>query len=438
MLNLKALFLPAATFFGSYGTSYLTSPPQPRAPATLTSIPPRSNCNGLKNEVYQWRGQQIRYISAGPIDAKETVLLIHGLFVNADTWRNTITALGQAGYRTHALDLLGSGYSSKPLPSSLEAKLLNGERGRFYESADDNHDDLDRNQLLQSNSTRTNGISKQSPIRENVVLGTASGGRRVAKQLDLRHPLNSCYNFFTWAEQINDFTHDVIFHGEDKWEDGSQKTTSLIANSKGCLVALQACLDKPEYYNGVCAINPTYRELHESEMRFPRLRKPIVRRFQKFLRNKGFGLYKFVSGRRGIIKKLLKEPYYNHAAIDDELLTAISEPLKLPNSAEIVFDELSYSTGPLFEQQLQDIYDNRSTRGRKSIWVVFGKKDPWIHPKRVESLITTPFKENCGPVVDEVIAIGNAGHCPHDERPEDVVPILLNFLKTCTSAKRTG
>eukprot|EP00804_Cyclotella_cryptica_P011199 CCRYP_007712-RA/>CCRYP_007712-RA protein AED:0.03 eAED:0.03 QI:183/1/1/1/0/0/2/679/217 len=212
MRNFKALFLTATAVFASYGTSYLISPAQPSR-ASLNSIPPRSICDGLKNEVYQWRGQQIRYIATGPIDAKETVLLIHGLFVNADTWRNTLTALGNAGYRTHALDLLGSGYSSKPLPSSLEAKLLDGERGRFYESTDDIHCDLNRNQLLQSKSPRTNGIAKQSSIRENVVLGTASGGRRVTKQLDLRHPLNSCYNFFTWAEQINDFTHDVIFQG---------------------------------------------------------------------------------------------------------------------------------------------------------------------------------------------------------------------------------
>jgi pimeloyl-ACP methyl ester carboxylesterase len=334
--------------------------------------------------------------------------------------------LGQAGYRTYALDLLGSGYSSKPLPNSLEAKLLNGENGRFFDSTDPTSIDLSDGSKL----TLEQKHGLQSHIRENVILGTASGGRRTAKQLELLHPLKSCYNFYTWADQINDFTHDIIFNGIDKWQDGSSKTTSLIANSKGCIVALQACMDKPSYYNGVCTIDPTYREMHESEMKMKFLKKPIVRRFQRFLRNRGHGLYNIVSRRKGVVGKLLSGPYYNREAIDDELLTAISEPLNLPHSADIVFDELSYVTGPLFEQQLQEINDEPNSSKRKSIWVLYGKKDPWLHPKRVESLITTPFKGNM-PVVDRVIGIEDAGHCPHDEKPEEVGKILLEFLSSC-------
>jgi pimeloyl-ACP methyl ester carboxylesterase len=86
---------------------------------------------------------------------------------------------------------------------------------------------------------------------------------------------------------------------------------------------------------------------------------------------------------------------------------------------------------------LQDIYDSHHTTGQKWIWVIYGKKDSWLHPRRVESLIRTPFKEHDEPVDDEVISIKNAGHCPHDERPEEVVPILLNVLKTCNSATVT-
>jgi pimeloyl-ACP methyl ester carboxylesterase len=413
---MKVLLLLAAAFFQSFGSPYLI-----HQPSTQNFIPRYSSCTGLKNEVYDWRGQNIRYIASGPKDSKHTVLLIHGLFVNADTWRHTIAELGKAGYRTYALDLLGSGYSSKPLPCSLEAQLLNGERGRFYETADE---------------TSSNDCKKQSPVRENVLLGTASGGRRIAKQLELRHPLNSCYNFYTWAEQINDFTHDIIFQGRDRWDDGSPKKTSLIANSKGCLVALQACLDKPEYYNGVCAIDPTYREMHNSEMNFPFVKKPMTKRFQRLLREKGHCLYNFIARRPGIIKNMLKEPYYNHAAIDDELVTAIAEPLNLPYTSDVVFDELSYSTGPLFEQLLQDINDSTNSDERQLIWVVYGKKDPWLHPKRVESLQTTSFSQHDSkPVVDEVIPVAGAGHCPHDEKPEVVGPIMLDFLQKCKSSE---
>jgi pimeloyl-ACP methyl ester carboxylesterase len=428
--RIKLLLLTATTFLEWIGTSYLVSPPQPTRLRANDDIPEYSSYTGFKNQVYHWRGQRIRYIAAGPKDSTCTVLLIHGLFVNADTWRQTLTKLGEAGYRTYALDLLGSGYSSKPIPDSLEAKLLNGENGRFHESVEmEPPVDQNSNSQLCTHSRKRCQSRLQQPMRENVVLGTRFGGRRIVKQLNLRHPLNSCYNFYTWADQINDFTNDVIFDGAAKKEDGSPKNTSLIGNSKGCIVALQAFLDKPEYYNGVCAIDPTYREQHEAEMKFKFVKQYLVRIVQSFIRNRGHGIYNFIVRRRGIINKLLHEPFYNHTVIDGELLAAIAEPLNLPHSSDIVFNELSYSTGPLFEQQLQDINDIPNNK-RKTIWVMYGKNDPWIHPERVESLITTPFSENDTPVVNRVIAIDDAGHCPQVERPEEVGELLIEFLKT--------
>jgi pimeloyl-ACP methyl ester carboxylesterase len=267
-------------------SSYVVSPPPPVVPLKPSNIPTLSSSTGLRNEVYQWRGQQIRYIAAGPSDARKTALLIHGLFVNADHWRRTINELSEAGYRTYAIDLLGSGYSSKPFPDSAEARLLNGENGRF----DEGIPGFPREK------------KQEEPIRENVVLGTASGGRRVAKQLELRHPLNSCYNFYTWGEQVSDFTRDIIFRGRERWPDGTPKETSLVANSKGTIVALQSVMDTPQYFNGVCAIDPTYREMHHAEMRFPAITMPIVNLFQKFLRSRGKGLYNAAT-QHGCIEK---------------------------------------------------------------------------------------------------------------------------------------
>ncbi|KAL7553453.1 hypothetical protein ACHAWF_016735, partial [Thalassiosira exigua] len=368
------------------------------------NVPHFSASTGLENKVYQWRGQQIRYSEAGPSQSTKTVLLIHGLFLNADHWRRTIHEFDNAGYRTYAIDLLGSGYSSKPNALSPEAKSLNGENGRFISDLDDDDENLGH-------------VKQHPPIRENVVLGTEWGGRRVAKQLDLRHPMNSCYNFYTWAEQISDFTRDVIFQGEDGWATGLPKTTSLVGNSKGTVVALQALLDKPEYFNGVCTIDPTYREMHRAEMRFPEITLPMLSLFQKFLRSKGKGLYN-IATQRICIENILKTPYENHAAIDDDLVTAMMNPLNLPNAAEVVFDEIYLHGCP--------------RANRKPIWVCYGERDPWLSPRRVESLMTTPFNDgDTDAVVDKVIAIPNAGHCPHDERPEITNAIILDFLTTC-------
>ncbi|KAL7462174.1 hypothetical protein ACHAXS_004704 [Conticribra weissflogii] len=386
-------------------------------------IPKYSFTTGIENKIYTWRNQQIRYIVTGPPNAKQSVLLIHGLFVNADHWRRVIFDLGRAGYRTYAIDLLGSGYSSKPNPKSVEAHLLNGENGRFLPNPNETPE---WNMKVQY---RAGGkIQQQPPTKQNVILGTSSGGRRVSKYVDLRHPTNSCYNFYTWAEQVEDFTRDIIFKGKCHWSDGVPKSTSLIANSKGVIVALQAMLDRPKFYNGICAINPTYREMHESELKFPWLTMPVVRLIQKFLKSRGKGIYK-VATQKKCIMNMLKEPYAKHEAIDDVLVTSLMAPLNLPGAAEVVFDELSYTSGPLFEQLLQDLNDSNSkTMKRKPVWVCYGKKDPWLSIKRVESLKSVPFREGGDLLVDEVIGIDDAGHCPMDEVPEKLNPVLLTFL----------
>ena len=41
-----------------------------------------------------------------------------------------------------------------------------------------------------------------------------------------------------------------------------------------------------------------------------------------------------------------------------------------------------------------------------------------------------PFMENDLPVVEKVVAIENAGHCPHDKRPDITNSIILDFLRT--------
>jgi hypothetical protein len=104
------------------------------------------------------------------------------------------------------------------------------------------------------------------------------------------------------------------------------------------------------------------------------------------------------------------------------------EPLKDPNAVEVVFDELSYTAGPLFEQLLQDINGSVSSK-RKNVWICYGENDPWLSRMRVESLFTKPFTENGLPIAVKVVPIENAGHCPHQKRP-DITNSSLDFLRT--------
>ena len=137
--------------------------------AYVPPVPPKvSPATGLDNQLYKWRStEQIRYQQAGPRTGKP-VLLVHGLFVNSDHWRKTIKGLSEKGYSVYAIDLFGYGYSSKPPYDSPQAQAVNGETGRSPD------------------------------VLPDIELGTASGNGVRVRDIELKHPIGSPYNFFTW------------------------------------------------------------------------------------------------------------------------------------------------------------------------------------------------------------------------------------------------
>ena len=361
------------------------------AKAYTSPVPPKiSPATNRPNQLFKWRGnQQIRYQQAGPISG-DPVLLIHGLFVNSDHWRKTIKGLAEEGYNVYAIDLWGYGYSSKPPYDSPEAQAVNGENGRFE--------------------------SDEDGVLKNIALGTANGKGVRVRDIELRHPVRSPYNFFTWSELITDFSQDVI--GVGKSPGIFQKKTkpvTLVSNSIGTSSALQAVMDKPDLYTGVCVVTPNFRELHSAEIPLPKLSMPIVRSVQKLLREKGQPLFDAAATPK-TVKQILKEPYKIQSAIDDTLVDVLLDPLLLPGGSKVVFDTLSYSAGPLPEQQL-DMFPSD-----KPVWISYGTKDPWTPFARVDAL----EGKAC---VEKVIAFDGIGHCPHDEAPELVNPFILEFLK---------
>lgn len=55
------------------------------------------------------------------------------------------------------------------------------------------------------------------------------------------------------------------------------------------------------------------------------------------------------------------------------------------------------------------------------MWVCWGEEDPWTPSGRVRALERFPS------VVD-VRPLPGVGHCPHDEAPELVNPLLVEFI----------
>jgi pimeloyl-ACP methyl ester carboxylesterase len=383
---------------------------------SAVSCPPVSPVTGLENRFYTWRhGQRIRYqcTHASGGNAGPPVLLIHGLFVNSDHWRKTLEALKSAGYAAYAMDLFGCGYSDKPPADSQVAQLCNGEAARFQP--------LENDGVLSGDGRTVNkdNLELQPRVLRNVMLGTANGRDTRTVDIELCHPLGSPYNFYTWADQVTDFCRDVIL---PNYSSSNGPRVSLVANSIGSMVALQAIIDQPELYTGAFIVCPNFRELHSAEIPLASVTMPLVRRIQRLLREQGQGLFDFLAT-PAIVKSILQEPYHVTSAVDDDLVQVLLDPLLTPGASQVVFDTLSYSAGPLPEQQLQQFPSQRP------VWVCYGDQDPWTPGPRVERLIQYE-------PVAQVVRLSGAGHCPHDETPELVNPLLIDFLSSVTERPR--
>jgi pimeloyl-ACP methyl ester carboxylesterase len=110
--------------------------------------------------------------------------------------------------------------------------------------------------------------------------------------------------------------------------------------------------------------------------------------------------------------------------VTDELVDVLLTPLLGPGAADVVFDTLSYSAGPLPEQLLQD-----PRLSDIPVWVCYGLEDPWTSAQRVEALLSFP-------PVERVVPLAGVGHCPHDEAPERVNPLIIDFMRRVAGERK--
>jgi pimeloyl-ACP methyl ester carboxylesterase len=183
--------------------------------------------------------KDIRYQSAGEENAGPSLVLVHGFGGNADHWRKNTAELASNGFRVFAIDLIGYGYSDKPDPQSMQA--VNGELKR----------DLG------------------SYMRFAKEGGTTYGKVGDTHFTDMAHPLGSGYNFYTWADQLMDFSKDIV-----KSNDG----IFAVCNSIGSCAGLQMAVDAPDMVNGVVICDPSLRMLNVKRQN--PLGVPLISAFQ--------------------------------------------------------------------------------------------------------------------------------------------------------------
>jgi pimeloyl-ACP methyl ester carboxylesterase len=212
------------------------------------------------------------------------------------------------------------------------------------------------------------------------------------------------YTLETWGEQVADFCREVV--GEPAF---------LVGNSIGCIVAMQAAVSNPDIALGVALLNCSLRLLHDRK----RVTLPLSRRYgapllQRLLSIEPVGEFFFNQlAKPKTVRKILLQAYTNAEMVTDELVDILTSPASDPGAGAVFLAFTSYSTGPLPEDLLPLL--------ACPAIILWGTADPWEPIKLGRELA------NFGQV-QKFIPLEGVGHCPQDEAPELVNPILLDWI----------
>jgi pimeloyl-ACP methyl ester carboxylesterase len=212
------------------------------------------------------------------------------------------------------------------------------------------------------------------------------------------------YTFETWAAQVIAFCQQVV--GE---------TAFLVGNSIGCIVGLQAAVMTPAWVRGIAMLDCSLRLLHDRKRStLPWYRNLGSSLLQQVLAYPAIGHYFFSRlAKPKVIRKILLQAYGRKDAVTDELIELLLKPAQDAGAADVFLAFISYSQGPLAEDLLPSV-----TCPMIMLW---GTDDPWEAIALGRELATYGL-------VEEFIPLEGVGHCPQDEAPELVNPILQTWL----------
>ena len=219
------------------------------------------------------------------------------------------------------------------------------------------------------------------------------------------------YTFETWGQLVADFCREVI-----------QEPAFLVGNSIGCIVAMQTAVDYPDLIRGVAAINCSLRLLHERKRaEIPWYRSAGANFVQQLLANKAIGNFFFSQiAKPKVVRNILLQAYRRPEAVSDELIDLLMTPAMDKGAADVFCAFTRYSQGPLPEDLLPLL--------QCPTILLWGTEDPWEPVTMGRELAKIP-------TVNEFIPLEGLGHCPQDEAPEVVNPILQRWIeKRCSSA----
>jgi pimeloyl-ACP methyl ester carboxylesterase len=209
------------------------------------------------------------------------------------------------------------------------------------------------------------------------------------------------YSGDIWRDQLHDFIEQVI-----------GRSTVVAGNSLGGYACLALAATYPDAVKGVILLNSA-GPFEES----PTVSKPI-NPLQNIVRSllltpwASFILFQF-SRRRQTIRKTLKKVYLNSDAVSDRLVEEIYRPSCDRGAVKVFASVFKAPKG----EPVNVLLGNCCC----PLLLLWGEGDPWMNTQERGR----KFRQYYNDLTEYYL---QAGHCPHDEIPEEVNELISNWI----------
>ena len=229
------------------------------------------------------------------------------------------------------------------------------------------------------------------------------------------------YCFDLWARQVADAAISLFGLGNATTSElqARHQELHLIGNSIGGMVALTAArllVQEGSPPNQVILIDCAQRTLDDKRAAelpgLERVSRPLLKQLvrQRWVIAPLFRLL----AQPAFIRRVLRKAYPSGAHIDDELIVLLHRPSTDPGATESFRGFVNLFSDHLAPELLVDL--------AVPVRLLWGAEDPWEDPNEARRWA------NAFPCIRELQVLDGLGHCPQDEGPEQVNPILLQWV----------
>ncbi len=213
------------------------------------------------------------------------------------------------------------------------------------------------------------------------------------------------YGIDLWADQVAAFVREVI-----------GTPVQLVGNSIGGVVALAAATRLEGLVGQAILIDCAQRSLDDRRLSeqppLRRIGRPLLKQLvrQRWLTGR---LFRWLAN-PGVVRKVLAVAYPSGQGLDDALVQLLLTPARSPGADESFRGFINLFRDRLAQDLLVDL--------PVPVRLIWGEADPW------EPVAEARRWAEAFPAVRELQVLPGLGHCPHDEAPAQVNPVLQQWL----------